>query len=170
MFLGLIIKCEHNFFAKKTIIIKKNSVAQLIKQKRKNINSQNSIIIFIFIGGGEGLESLSVWFFTHICYLGHLILSLITKQNISQNFNFQKACNMCMTHIPSRWFWTHYVVKFYISHGSFFSTFFCFFVLLWIYIALIHEASNVKTLEYMKCLTNVTYAIKITLLLMPSLL
>ncbi len=60
MFLGLIIKCEHNFFAKKTIIINNFAVARLIKQKRRNINSQNSIIIFIFIGGGEGLESLGV--------------------------------------------------------------------------------------------------------------
>jgi hypothetical protein len=64
------------------------------------------------------------------------------------------ASNMCMAHIPSSWCWTTYVVQFYISHGSFFSTFFCFFVLLWIYIALIHEASNVKTLEYMKCHQN----------------
>ncbi len=60
MFLRLIIKCEHKLFAKKTIIINNFAVARLIKQKRKNINSQNSIIIFIFIGGGEGLESLGV--------------------------------------------------------------------------------------------------------------
>jgi hypothetical protein len=65
-----------------------------------------------------------------------------------------RAKGKVMAHIPSRWFWTHDVVQLYISHGSFFSTFFCFFVLLWICIAWIHEVSNVKTLEYMKCHQN----------------
>ncbi len=91
-------------FAKKTIIINNFDVAQLIKQKKKKhkFPKLHNHFYFYWRGRGEGLQSLGVRFFTHICYLGHLILSLITKQNISQIFNFQKACNMCMAHIPSR--------------------------------------------------------------------
>lgn len=127
------------------------------KQKHKFPKLHNHFYFYWRGRGGGEFTILCVFMcdFLHIFfYLGNLILSFRHKQNISQIFNFQKACNMCMAHIPSRWFWTHYVVQFYISHGSFFSTFFCFFVLLWIYIALIHEASNVKTLEYIKCHQN----------------